>query len=644
MKYILLNSLLFIISILGYSQNSKLTENEIVSLEKKSYSKKINSLASTAINNYDIIYHQCNWEIDPGVNYIKGNIKSYFKPKVNGFNQLEFDLSDTLTVDSVKYHHALISFTHLSGDILNITFPNTININALDSVTIYYQGKPSSTGFGSFNQSWHGTSPIIWTLSEPYGAKDWWPCKQNLVDKIDSIDIVVTVPQVNRAASNGKLVSEITIGTNKIYHWKSKFPIAAYLVGVAVTNYTFYSDYVPLQNGSLEVLNYVYPNDLALAQSLSSDIVKIITLYDSLTIEYPFASEKYGHAQFDWGGGMEHQTMSFVQHFDFPLLAHECAHQWFGDYITCGSWEDIWLNEGFATYFEGLTVQRYFPNNWMAWKQGRLTNITSSPIGSVFCNDTTSVNRIFDGRLTYDKGAYLLNMLRWKLGDVVFFNSLKNYLNDPTLKNKYAKTPNFKSHLETTSGQNLTNFFNQWYYNQGYPSYQINWNQNANTLTITINQTQSHSSVSFFEMPVPIKFIGTTKDTTLVFNHAFSGQTFTSTINFPITSVQFDPELWLISANNSITVGISEISFNDIKLKIYPNPVTNYLKIDGFPLNCELEKIQIIDILGKIVYTDVNHYKTSEPTIINTDNFKTGIYHIILSTNLGKKALRFIKE
>jgi len=109
-----------------------------------------------------------------------------------------------------------------------------------------------------------------------------------------------------------------------------------------------------------------------------------------------------------------------------------------GDYITCGSWEDIWLNEGFATYFEGLTVQRYFPNNWINWKLGHINSIISAPDGSVRCSDTTTVNRIFDGRLSYDKGAYLLHMLRWKLGDLIFLR-YKNYLNDPVLKQTLLK-------------------------------------------------------------------------------------------------------------------------------------------------------------------------------------------------------------
>jgi len=343
---------------------------------------------------------------------------------------------------------------------------------------------------------------------------------------------------------------------------------------------------------------------------------------------YPFSNEKYGHAQFGWGGGMEHQTMSFMGAFNFGLVAHECAHQWFGDHITCGSWEDIWLNEGFATYFEGLTVQRYFPNNWMNWKQGKINNITSAPDGSVRCDDTTSVARIFSGRLTYNKGAYLLNMLRWKLGDSAFFAALKNYLNDPALAGGYAKTPQLKAHLETASGQNLTNFFNQWYYGQGHPSYEIVFNQNDTKVIATINQTQSHSSVSFFEMPVPIRFIGVTQDTTIVFNHLYSGQTFTTTVNFPIISIKIDPDLQLISANNKWKNVSTTNNLNDA-ISVYPNPVSNQVNISLFLLSHQNVLFEIYDASGKLILKNTNSYGIGYSTkTIDTNQLSQGNYVI----------------
>ncbi|MBK7970327.1 MAG: hypothetical protein IPK08_16080 [Bacteroidetes bacterium] len=177
---------------------------------------------------------------------------------------------------------------------------------------------------------------MIWTLSEPYGSSDWWPCKNGLTDKADSIDIFLNVPNAMTGASNGILIAETPNGTTKLFHWKHKYPIA-YLICMAVTNYVKYS-LCPLAGDTLEIVNYVYPEDSLLATSQTDEIVSMVQLYDTLFGVYPFHNEKYGHAQFGWGGGMEHQTMTFVSNFGFDLLAHELAHHWFGDKVTYGSW------------------------------------------------------------------------------------------------------------------------------------------------------------------------------------------------------------------------------------------------------------------------------------------------------------------
>jgi aminopeptidase N len=341
---------------------------------------------------------------------------------------------------------------------------------------------------------------------------------------------------------------------------------------------------------------------------------------------------------------MEHQTMSFVVSFSYSLLAHECAHQWFGDYVTCGSWEDIWLNEGFATYFEGLTVERYFPQNWQNWKNDKINSITQHPGGSVLCDDTTSVGRIFDGRLSYNKGSYLLHMLRWKLGDSVFFTALKNYLNTPGLSANYAKTQDLINVLQTTSGQNLSNFFDQWYYNQGYPSYQIVYGQNSGTVNVTINQTQSHPSVTYFQMPVPIKFIGVTKDTTIVFDNTFQGQSFTASVNFPILYAHFDPELHILCKNNSI-IGILDPDLTPGKVEVYPNPATDKLSLT-FQLKDETDFIfEVFDVRGKRVL-NMKHtaIRGRSSASIDINGLSTGLYELRISANDFGTTQKIIKK
>ncbi len=633
----------FIFLLIIYLSSKAQNINDIAEIEQKAHAGIFKSLQSAVTNNYDLNYHRCEWEVDPAVKYIKGKITSYFKVIANGFQQIEFDLSDSLTVDSVQFHNSNLLFSQLSGDVLQITLPSVLPINTLDSISVYYQGVPTSVGFGSFTQSVHNGVPIIWTLSEPYGAKTWWPCKQSLNDKVDSMDVIITIPQAYRAASNGLLIGETLSGSKKTVHWKSRNPIAAYLVAIGVTNYARYSNFVPLTNHSLEVLNYVYPEDSALAVTQTPDIIDIIKLYDSLTITYPFANEKYGHAQFGWGGGMEHQTMSFVTNFGHALIAHECAHQWFGDHVTLGSWQDIWLNEGFATYFEGLTEERYFSSTWRSWKQLKIANITSAPDGSVFVDDTTSVSRIFDGRLSYNKGSYLLHMLRWKLGDSLFFQGLKNYLNDPDLAGKYSRTTDLKNHLENVSGQNLTNFFNQWFYGQGYPSYHITWGQIGNTVSLTIDQTTSHSSVPFFEMPVPIRFIGEINDTTIIFDNHSSGQNFTAAINFPVINIQIDPDLRLISANNTIS-GIIEVPSMDNQVAVYPNPSNNTLSLLFLNNANTAEQVEIRDVFGQLIYQSEKYLGIKEQITLDISSLTKGTYFLKINLKSGINFKKFVKE
>jgi hypothetical protein len=318
---------------------------------------------------------------------------------------------------------------------------------------------------------------------------------------------------------------------------------------------------------------------------------------------YPFVKEKYGHAQFSWGGGMEHQTMSFMVGFGYELMAHELAHQWFGDKITCGSWEDIWLNEGFATYLSGLCYERLkSPENWKNFKTGRINNITSKAGGSLKCSDTTSVSRIFDGRLTYNKGAMVLNQLRWLLGDEDFFAAIRNYINDPELAYSFAKTTDLKRHLEEQSGLNLDEFFKDWYEGEGFPSYQTTWNQNADTMTLVLSQTTSSPVVDFFEMKVPFLFSGEGKDTIVVANHTENAQEFKFSIPFKVSTVVLDPDYWLIS-NGNITTSLNQQVVQ--KLNIYPNPAKNKLSIQ-IPEVLSVADLSITTIDGRLILKQLN--------------------------------------
>lgn len=641
MPKFLLHIFYFFLAFFG-SKNHSFSQ-DIAEFEMKNHSKKKSLEKSNVTNNYDLIYDRCEWIIDPNILYIKGKVTTYFIPKSNSFNQIQFDLSKDLNVDSVIYHGNQMVFIHSDIDLLEIDLNITVPLNTIDSISIYYQGIPENGEEKVFYQSQHEGNPIIWTLSEPYGSKEWWPTKQSLNDKIDSLDVFVTCPSNFTVAGNGILIEETVDGFGKLTHWKTKIPIAAYLVAIAVTNYQKFSNFVVHPSTTYEVLNYVYPESYTDAQLQIPEILNIMHLFDSLTILYPFHEEKYGHAQFGWGGGMEQQTMSFMGNFNFGLMAHEAAHQWFGDYITCGTWEDIWLNEGFATFMEGIAQQKYHPENWENWKINKILNITSKPDGTVFCDDTASVSRIFSSRLTYNKGAYLLHMLRWKLGDSLFFKSVQNYLNDPTLKLNYAYTEQLIEHFEETSGQDLSIFFDQWFYKQGFPSYHLKWEvTDEKKLKIELNQTTSDPSVSFFEMPVPIKVIGESSDTTFIFDHQYSGQVKEFDLNMKIKDIQFDPEHWILSNFNTV-IG-SHTDFKNLNsLQIFPNPTSDYIKITSSNSSILIKNIQIIDEKGKEILKLENVFLEKGIIPINIKNLTSGNYIINIKTDYENIDFKLVK-
>ena len=639
MRNILLILLIFIVEI-GFSQKNISDFDQILEAEAKSAHKIINYKANINTSNYDVTYHRFDWTIDPAVAFISGIVTTSFTAK-DDLTTITFDLTDNMTVSNVTQNGTSISYTQNTNDELVITLSQTLFQGQSSTVQITYSGNPVSSGFGSFEQTTHNSTPIIWTLSEPYGAKGWWPCKQDLNDKIDEIDVYITAPQQYVSVSNGLEQGQTTDGGFKTTHFKHQYPIPAYLIAIAVTNYSVYSHEVANNGNPFDIVNYVYPENLAYAQANTGVTVDIMNLYTQLFEEYPYANEKYGHAQFGWGGGMEHTTVSFMGGFSRGLIAHELAHQWFGNKITCGSWKDIWLNEGFATYLSGLTIENLDgETSFKSWRQNTINSVVSLPNGSVYLSDTdtTSVSRIFNGRLSYSKGAMVLHMLRKKLGDAVFFQGMKNYLSNPNLAFSYAKTTDFKASMEAASGQNLTEFFNDWIYNQGYPTYTVNWYQpQVDQIKITVNQIQSHASVNYFEAPIPIRIRGNGLEVIdLVLNNNFNGEEFLETINFQATSLEIDPDSHLISKFNSAVLGIEDVVYAT-ELKIYPNPTSTTIRIDR-PTDILIESVTVFNTLGQIE----SEFSTVEK--IEVSHLTSGIYFLRIQTNQGTINKSFLKH
>jgi aminopeptidase N len=648
MKNILL--LLMLSFQLCYGQEKSDAES-IARMEMQANQNRFNAVSARTLasDNFDVNYYRCEWEVDPAVRYITGAVTVYFKMNAAS-SAITLDLMNTLTVDSVKNNGVQISFLQTSNT-LDVNFASTINTGALDSVSIWYKGIPANTGFGSFIQDVHGGTPVMWTLSESYGSRDWWPCKNGINDKADSIDVFITHPDIYKAASNGLLQSEIPIvGNRTTTHWRHRYPIASYLVCMAVTNYVTFNNSVMLGTTNLPMLTYCYPENLAVWQTNTPKVLEAMQLFHNNFGPYPFINEKYGHVQFGWGGGMEHQTATFVVNTGESLMAHELGHQWFGDKITCNSWEDIWLNEGFATYLAAFHMEIKYPANKLANRAGVINNITALPGGTVKVQDTTNLNQIFNGRLSYNKGSYLLFMLRFILGDDVFLRGLRRYQQDPLLAYGNATTADFKRNLEAESGKDLAYFFDQWYTGQGYPSYQVQWNVlDNNCVNINLFQTTSvPASVPFFKLPVQLTFKNATQEKTVVLDNISNGENFVRSLGFVADTVLVDPQLWLVTKNNTTlknapvnngtcsllnlpTDTTRPVRLNSGKgiVEIYPNPTTNPATINIHDFKAESASIAIYNNVGQIMLTQNVPLKNGAALVkLQTTNWANGQYII----------------
>ncbi len=579
---------------------------------------------TAASNNFDVIYHHITIEANPSKLNMNGIVFTHFKSEIASLNNVTFDLDDTMQVDSVIHQLQKATFTH-TNHTLNIKLNSTVLLGQNDSITIYYHGDPTKSVNRGYFVEKHGRdstlAPIIWTLSQPYGAQDWWPCKNTLNDKIDSLDFTIICPKGNKAACNGLLVSIDSSSPLSIeYTWKHRYPIAAYLVAFAITNYQEYTDTIYFSDGrNLAVLNYVYPELIDDAKAKSPQIAPIMQLFDSLFGNYPFEHEKYGHAQFSRGGGMEHQTMSFMSSFDYDLMAHELAHQWFGDKITCNSWQDIWLNEGFATYLTALCYNFLKPSEWVNYIGAIKNDVLKKNDGAVFVADTSNVGRIFDGRLTYDKGAMVLHMLRFYLGDVAFFSALKKYITDPKLVHGFAATNNLKTILEQETGKNLDAFFAQWLYGEGYPTFTIQWKKNGTSQAIEIKQTTSTPIITNFEIALPLLFKGEGFEKYVLIQPNQQLSTYYIDLPGEATELQFDPYNQILAKGTIISAG----SF-DKNIRVFPNPASNSVTFSS--PNKVILSVELISTTGKIVQrftSDTNNNTTQQ---IDISNLSPGMY------------------
>lgn len=524
-----------------------------------------------AMGETDVLHYELSLEIsnlNTGANTctITGQNRMTIQSKSPSLTNFTFRLRNQYTITSALLNDATDvtgMVTTISTTTRSVALDPAFTMDEVFTLTIAYTGASVSAGFGSIQVTTHSGTPVVATLSEPYYAYTWWPAKDGDFgvpgDNSDkaTLDLTITTPNNFVVAANGLLQGEPTplSGGRVQYAWSSNYPIATYLVSFAATNYNTWTKNYVHPGGTMTVEFFIYPENDVLPNGPANragweKVTDMMATFRPLFGEYPFINEKYGLYNFPFSGGMEHQTMTGQSGFGESLTAHELTHQWWGDAVTCKTWQDIWLNEGFATYGEVLWLEyKTGVQDTAAYQSAILARKPSDVNGSVYVPASTlDVGRIFSTNFSYRKGAWVLHQLRHVVGETTFFQILADYR--AAYEGSAATTDEFAAVASATYGQDLTWFFDEWVYQVGAPAYRFGWDSinvdGLEYLHLKIEQTQSSPYPNVFTMPADVvATIGGSPQTLTVWNDARS-QRFVLPVSAVPSSVQFDPRQWIL--------------------------------------------------------------------------------------------------
>ena len=578
---------------------------------------------SAASTNIDIHYYHLDLTFPMVTSTLSGVVRIEGTVVGSSMSTLVLDLQSTMTVTAVALANGTpLTFSH-PGAVLNINLPGPVAPGGSVAVDVTYNGAPQSGGSGYFVFGTRNGDRFAWSLSEPYGAREWWPCKDHPSDKADSVRVTVTVPSAYRVGSQGLLVSEITNGPDKTYDWVSNYPISNYLVSVSIGEYVRHQGtytrpaplaglYGPL---SMPLDHLVYDDGSSTLFAGWAQAGDMIGVFEEWFGPYPFANEKYGHSECTFGGGMEHQTMSSMGGSSISLTSHELSHQWFGDEITTKTWPHLWLNEGFATYSALLYFQQRastYPGTYESQLASTYANARTA-LGTLVVEDTASVSNLFAQSRVYSKGSMVLYMLRWMVGDVVFKDILHAYASDPAVEYGVATTSDFKRVCEDVSGLDLNTFFAQWVETgTGYPIYSACsfWLPRIDGHQVRVSlhqiQTGATSNVNVFEMPVEIVVHTTGGDVSFVVQNDQRDQTFDMVVADQPTSVEVDPGKHILRADAigsglCDVTGASPLPIRSDIVNVYPNPASGRFAVQYVSDGEGKVELGVYDVAGRRV-------------------------------------------
>lgn len=639
-----------------YENNNASTRN---SYTENSRATSVRQELHPLMQNYDVKHYLFDLEAGNTSAFLKGSVTIGFRNLVESLDTFVFELVEYYAIDSILLAGVHADYTR-EGDFIKVIPGILIEKNSLANCQVFYRGELpvniQKNGFGiSHDQQYAST----FTLSEPYYAKYWFPCKQDLIDKADSVFVTVTTDSGLVVGSNGLLYRKTILENKQVKHeWQSRYPIAYYLISISIAEYIEYNFHVNIPGlaDSLLIQNFLFDSSTLKKNKTAIDQTgDLILAYSNLFGPYPFLKEKYGHCMVPFSGGMEHQTLSSMGFFNEELIAHELAHQWFGNSVTCASWQDIWINEGFATYSPFLAIEYQngkFPtqmmteyiNNLMYGAYSGSTFVPTADFDLDYNNidDLNALtNRIFNWYLSYNKGAVILHMLRHEINDdALFFRILKVFVQE--FSNGNASGENFQMLTEKESGRNFDYFFKQWYYGEGYPRYQIQWKQTGDLVRIESKQSSNNSTTEFFRMTLDYLIHSTNGDTLIRFEQTSKNQIFEIPFQEEITNIEVDPNsnslLEIVSLEKiDLVPSTTKIGW-DFDIEVFPNPFVNELYITN-PTGNEIMLI-LREFTGELIGNySFNSYKE---TLFLSD-LSNGIYFLEIRSGKETASLKVLK-
>lgn len=520
---------------------------------------------------YDVKYYGIHIDLSFLSESAIGQVDYQIVSTSHDLGVIELDLHTNLTVDSARVG-ALPAAVARADSLVHISLPQPADSGAVIDLSVFYHGQPfygnTYDDGGMEFTTYHGND-VIFTSTEPFDSRNWFPCKDTPEDKADSIDVWVAVPEPLYAVSNGKLISIADYpGDKRQFHWQHRYPIVTYLIVITAAEFVVDSSIVNLGSEAIPVYNFSYPNSLESRTTFNNYAAALLQHYSNAFGAYPFADEKLGNANAGTWSTMEHQTCSTHDPwggYDMQFsMIHENAHQWWGDMITCRTFHDIWLNEGFATWSEAIFQERQ--NQSFSAYLSFMKSLQPAQFGTLYVEDPLT-QMIFDGSLAYDKGAWVVHMLRGVLGDSTFFDVLQQWAYSE-FRYASASSADLEDFFSERTGVDLGYFFNQWVYYDGYPTYRKDWVCRYDPLRqqyrLDYEIRQIQLSTPTFRMPIQHTLITSSGNRDTVIWQQGRSQLYTIWLEDSISAIALDPTNWIlrdsIIYNVPITLSVLPLS------------------------------------------------------------------------------------